>query len=232
MDRRTFLFAAGAATLTGCASVGGADGLPAPAPVYRVGDRWTYSGLDGFRRAPITWVEVHEVIGVDAQGIAIRVTQKGPTVDTSRIERLSAPGLVVQGAMFDSETRRFPVPLERYRFPLEPGARWSQFIQNFDESTKLEGTINNSRSVGGWSKVTVPAGEFDTILVRDFSRLDDETPFRFATALNFQIRWSPAVGAPVRETRQATYRDKNQGQFTIEHQSQDAVLELTSFKRA
>jgi hypothetical protein len=231
MDRRTFLFATGGAMLSGCASMGNESGPTAAAPAYRVGDRWAYSAVDGFRRAPVTWEEVHEVIGVDAQGIAIRVTQKGPTIDTSRIERLAAPGLVLQGALFDSETRRFKVPLERYRFPLAPGARWSQFIDNFDESTGKDGQINNSRSVGGWQSVQVPAGNFDAIIVRDFSRLDDETPFRFATALNYQIWWSPAVGASVRENRIATYRDKNQGQFTVEHQSLNTVLELTSFRR-
>lgn len=232
MDRRSFLLAAGGAMISGCASMGNESGPTGAAPDYHVGDRWTYSGVDGYRLAPITWEEVHEVISVGPEGIAIRVTQKGTTVDTSRIERLVAPGLVIQGAMFDSETRRFKVPLERYRFPLAPGARWSQFVVNFDESTQQEGTVNNSRSVGGWDKVSVPAGEFDTILVRDFSRLDDETPFRYGTALNYQIRWSPAVGAPVRENRLATYREKNQGMFTVEHQSQNAVLELTSFHRA
>jgi hypothetical protein len=218
--------------LSGCASTGNESGQTAAAPVYRVGDRWTYSGVDGYRLAPITWEEIHEVIGVDPQGIAIRVTQKGTTIDTSRIERLQSPGLVIQGAMFDSETRRFKVPLERYRFPLASGERWSQFIVNFDESTQQEGTVNNSRSVGGWDKVSVPAGEFDAILVRDFSHLDDETVFRYATALNYQIRWSPAVGAPVWENRLATYREKNQGMFAVEHQSQNAVLQLTSFRRA
>ena len=232
MDRRTFLFASGGAILSGCATTGNESGPTAAAPVYRVGDRWTYSGVDGYQRAPITWEEVHEVIGADAQGIAIRVTQNGPAVNSSRIERLSAPGLVVQGAMFDNETRRFQVPLERYRFPLAPGARWSQFIVNFNETTQQEGTVNNSRSVGGWGKVSVPAGEFETIIVRDFSHLDDETPFRYATALNYEIRWSPAVGASVRETKRATYREKNQGMFAVEHQSQNATLELTSFKRA
>jgi hypothetical protein len=231
MDRRTFLFATGGTLLSGCASTGNESGPTAAAPVYRVGDRWTYSGADGYRRAPINWEEVHEVISVDAQGIAIRVTQKGPTIDSSRVERLAAPGLVVQGAMFDSETRRFKIPLERYRFPLAPGARWSQFVANFDESTQLEGTVNNSRSVGGWDNVSVPAGAFDTILVRDFSRLDDETPFRYATALNYEIRWSPAVGAPVQENRRATYREKNQGMFAVEIQSQNAVLQLTSFRK-
>ena len=232
MDRRTFMLATGGALLSGCASMGSDSGPPADAPVYRVGDRWTYDGSAGFRRAPIAWEETHEVTGVDAQGITIRVTQKGSSIDTSRIERLAAPGLVIQGAMFDSETRRFKTPLTRYQFPLAPGARWSQFIDNFDESTGKDGQINNSRSVGGWQNIQVPAGTFDAIIVRDFSRLDDETPFRFATALNYQIWWSPAVGAPVRENRIATYREKNQGQFAVEHQSQNSVLELTSFRRA
>ena len=79
------------------------------------------------------------MIAVDAQGIAIRVTQKEPTINTSRSERLSAPGLVIQGAMFDIETRRFDVPLERYRFPIDAGRSWSQWITNFDESTRQEG---------------------------------------------------------------------------------------------
>ena len=231
MDRRSFLLAASSALFSGCASIGGASGPPAPAPVYRVGDRWTYSGKDGYR-LPVTWDETHEVIAVDAQGIAIRIAQKGPAVDNTRIERLSAPGIVTQGALFDTETRRFKTPLTRYQFPLTPGSKWSQFIDNYDESTNQEGQINNYRSVGGWEKVNVRAGEFDAIILRDFSHLDDETVFRYATALNYEIWWSPAAGASIRENKIATYREKNQGQFAVEHQSQNTVLELTSFRRA
>jgi hypothetical protein len=231
MDRRSFLLAASGAMFSGCASIGGESVPPASAPVYRVGDRWTYSGKDGYRQ-PVTWVETREVIAVDAQGIAIRVTQKGPSVDTTRIERLSAPGIVTQGALFDSETRRFKTPLTRYRFPLTPGTQWNQFIDNFDESTQQEGQINNYMSVRSWDKVKVPAGEFDAIILRDFSHLDDETFWRYATALNYEIWWSPAAGATVRENKIATYREKNQGQFADEHRSQNTVLELLSYQRA
>ena len=162
MDRRSFLLAASGAMLSGCASIGGASGPAAPAPVYRVGDRWTYSGKDGYR-LPVTWDETHEVIAVDTQGIAIRVTQKGPSVDNTRIERLSAPGIVVQGALFDSETRRFKTPLTRYQFPLTPGTYWSQFNDNYDESTHQDGQINNYGSVRGWGKVKVPAGPHSVV---------------------------------------------------------------------
>ncbi len=232
MDRRTFLLAASGAMFSGCASMGADSGPTAAAPVYRVGDRWTYTGQDGYRLAPITWTEIHEVIAVDAQGIAIRVTQNGPTIDTTRIERLAAPGIVVQGALFDSETRRFKTPLTRYRFPLTPGAHWDQFIDNFDETTAKDGQINNYMTVTRWEKIRVPAGEFDAVVLRNFSHLDDETVFRWPTALNYEIWWSPAAGATVRENKIATYREKNQGQFTVQHQSQNTVLQLQSFNRA
>ena len=231
LDRRSFLLAASGAMLPGCASIGGESGPPAAAPVYRVGDRWVYSARDGFR-LPVTWDETHEVIAIDAQGIAIRVTQKGETVDNTRIERLSAPGIVVQGALFDSETRRFKTPLTRYQFPLTPGTHWNQFIGNYDESTKQDGQINNYASVRGWEKVRVPSGEFDAIILRVFNHLDDETFWRYATACNYEIWWSPAAGASVRENKFATYREKNQGTFVVEHRSQNTVLELTSFRRA
>src|SRR5712671_1782883 len=57
----------------GCATRSSEGGPPAPAPTYRVGDRWVYQASDGFR-APTTWVETHEVVSVDSTGIVVRVT--------------------------------------------------------------------------------------------------------------------------------------------------------------
>jgi hypothetical protein len=204
MDRRTFLMAAAAAALPGCVAVGGTDGPPAQAPVYRVGDRWIYSAQDGFR-APVTWDETHEVIAVNAQGITVRITQKGPTVDNTRTEQWPSPGIVTVGALFDNETRQFKTPLTRFQFPLSPRATWNQRIDNFNESTQQAGQISRFVQVGGWVKVQVPAGEFDAILMRVIMRLDDETFWRFATECNYEIWWSPAVGASVRESKIATY---------------------------
>ena len=117
MDRRTFLLAAGAVALPGCTTFGGADGPPVPAPVYRVGDRWVYSARDGFR-APVTWDETHEITAIDTQGITVRVTQKGPTVDNTRTEQWLSPGIVAVGALFDNETRRFTPSLTRYQLAI------------------------------------------------------------------------------------------------------------------
>lgn len=230
MDRRTFLMAAAAAALPGCVVVGGTDGPPAQAPVHRVGDRWIYSAQDGFR-APVTWDETHEVIAVNAQGITVRITQKGPTVDNTRTEQWPAPGIVTVGALFDNETRQFKTPLTRFQFPLSPRATWNQRIDNFNESTQQTGQITRFVQVGGWVKVQVPAGEFDAILMRVIMRLDDETFWRFATECNYEIWWSPAVGASVRESKIATYLDRSDTREPVRHRSQNALLELASFRR-
>jgi len=231
MDRRTFLLAAGATAIPGCVVVGGTDGPPAPAPVYRVGDHWVYSARDGFR-APVTWDETHEVIAVDAQGITMRIAQKGPTVDNTRTEQWLSPGIVSVGALFDNETRRFvPTPLTRYQFPLTGGERWNQRLDNFNESTQQDGQITRLVQVGGWVKIQVPAGEFDAIRMRVIMRLDDETFWRWATECNYEIWWSPGSGASVRESKIATYLDKGDSLNSVQHRSQNALLELTSFGR-
>jgi hypothetical protein len=230
MDRRTFLLAAGAAVLPGCVAVGGTAGPPAPAPVYRVGDRWIYNARDGFR-APVIWDETHEVTAVDAKGITVRVSQKGPTVDNARTEQWLAPGIVSVGALFDNETRRFTTPLTRYQFPLTGGERWNQRLDNFNETTQQAGQVTRFAQVGGWDKVQTPAGEFDAIRLRVIMRLDDETFWRHATECNYEIWWSPAAGASVREVKYADYLERGDSRDAIRIRSQNALLELASFRR-
>jgi len=79
--------------------------------------------------------------------------------------------------------------------------------------------------------VQVPAGEFDAILMRVIMRLDDETFWRTATECNHEIWWAPATGASVREVKSAFYRDKGVGREPTQIRSQNALLELTSFRR-
>jgi hypothetical protein len=62
-------------------------------------------------------------------------------------------------------------------------------------------------------------------------RLDDETFWRFATECNYEIWWSPAVGASVRESKIATYLDRSDTREPVRHRSQNALLELASFRR-
>ncbi len=232
MDRRSFLLTVPAVLASGCVSVGGAGGPPAPEPTFHVGDRWTYNCSDGFR-LPVTWVETHEVITIDSTGIAVRVTGVGETVNFTRVELLQSPGVLLIGSVYDpAETRRFRTPLRRYEFPLTPGARWTDTIDNFDDLTQRQDVVNRFVQVGGYEPVSVPAGNFNAIAMRVLMSVNVNDPFRWPTQCNYMIWWSEAAGAAVRETRYATYRERGDGPNSISIRAQNTLIELASFSRA
>lgn len=218
------------AVLAGCAGLdSGGSGAAADAPSYRVGDRWVYRAMDGFR-APVVWDETREVVAIGPAGITVRVAQKGPSVDGVRTEQWSAPGLVMVGAIYDDETRRFTPALERYRFPLSSGQSWNQWVDNYDETAQKQGPINHFVRVRGWEKIVTPAGTFDAIALRVNARLDDEEFWREATTCSYLIWYAPAVRGVVREEKEAQYREKGgamDGLASI--RSQHALLELVAF---
>jgi len=208
---------------------GDIGGPVANAPTPAVGARWTYRGREGFR-SPLIWEETHEVTAASAAGITVRVTAKGGWLDVQRQETFVAPGVVKSGALMDIETRRFATPLERFRFPLAPGATWNQWVDNYNETTKRDGTINRYVRVGGWEKVSTPAGEFDAIRMRVLMRLDDDEFWRYPTTCNYVIWYAPAVGAPVREEKEAEYLERGDtldGMGAI--RAQHTLLELVSY---
>jgi hypothetical protein len=219
---------------SGCATTdrpGDTAGPVATAPMPTVGARWSYRGREGFR-SPLVWEETHEVTRVDEQGITVRVTLKGPYVDVERQEIWAAPGLVRTGALMDIETRRFAQPLVRFRFPLAPGQTWNQWVENYNQTTNRTGQINRYVRVGNWEKVSTPAGEFDAIRMRVLMRLDDDEFWRYPTTCNYVIWYAPAVGAPVREEKDAEYLergDQMDGGTAI--RAQHTLLELTSYTR-
>jgi hypothetical protein len=220
------------AAIAGCSTLsapGLADGPPAAAPAYRVGDRWVYGAEDGFR-VKVTWTETHEVTALGADGITVRVTQQGPGVDNRRTEQWAAPGLVRVGALFDDETRRFGTPLVRYEFPLTVGRSWNQWVDQYDEQTKREGRINRYVRAAGWGSVTTPAGTFDAIALRVVMTLDDEEFWRYATRCNYLVWYAPAVRGIVKEARDAQYLERGGDMDSAAPiRSQHAVLELVSF---
>jgi hypothetical protein len=218
------------AVLAACAGAGGrGSGLAADAPAYRIGDRWVYRGEDGFRVKTV-WEETHEITAIGPEGITVRITQKGPTLDVTRTEIWTAPGQVKVGAVYDNETRRFAAPLERYDFPLADGKTWDQRVDNYNEATKQTGNINRYVHVGGWEKVTTPAGTFDAISMQVVMRLDDEEFWRWATTCNYLVWYAPAAHGVVREHRNAQYVEKGTGANgggTVRTQFGD--LDLVSF---
>lgn len=237
--RRPALAALAALTVVlvgGCAYPGaeiiaesGAAHAAVEAPELAVGSRWVYRASDGFR-APVVWTETREVVARDSSGYTVRVTQHGPDVDGTRTEIWSAPGVVRVGALFNDETRQFKTPLLRYRFPLIPGASWNQWIDDYNETTKKAGQINHYVRVEGWDRVTTPAGTFDAIRMRVLMRLDDQEFWREPTTCNDVIWYAPTVGAPVREEKDAEYRERGDQRDGLDVvRTQHALLELESY---
>jgi hypothetical protein len=232
-DRIVRIAALMLAVLTGgCAGLdqrGDLAGRVAAAPTFVVGQSWTYRGREGFRD-PLVWEERHEITAVGPDGITVRVSATGERVSGQRTELLASPGVVRVGAVMDIETRRFTTPLDRFRFPLAPGETWNQWVDNFNETTGKAGQINRYVRVGGWEKVSTPAGVFDAIRMRVMMRLDDEEFWRYPTTCNYLIWYAPAVGAPVREEKEAQYYEKGEemdGSGAI--RAQHTLIELVAY---
>jgi hypothetical protein len=218
-----------AAALGGCAGFESAGSGPTvEAPTYRVGDRWVYQGEDGFR-VRTRWQETHEVTAVGPDGISVRVTRKGTDGETVRTERWAAPGLVMVGAIFDNETRRFTTPLRRYAFPMAAGQSWNQWVDQFNETEQRQGQINRFVRVLERTQVTTAAGTFEALRMHVVMRLDDEDAFRWATHVNNVLWYAPAVRSMVRESRDAQYIDKGDMRSAIPIRTQFGTLELVSF---
>lgn len=231
MDRRSFMLATPAVMVGGCVSVGGASGPPAPAPTVRVGDRWVYNCSDGYR-VPVTWVETHEVTIIDSTGIAVRVTLVGPTMNYTRVELWVSPGVVSIGSVYDdAENRSFESPLVRYQFPLTPGADWRQNLRNRNPENELMSSVIRYVKVGGYQSITTPAGTFNAVAMRTIMSVDDNNPFRFPTECNYETWWAESVGAKVRETKYATYRERGD-RDSVSIRAQNTTIELASYSRA
>lgn len=211
-------------------SPGGDAGPPAAAPTLKVGDRWVYSGKDGYRVA-ITWQETHEIAAMTADGITVKVTGQGSTGDFARTEAWTAPGVVRVGAVYESETERFDPALIRFKYPLTPGETWSQSIRDVDKPVGPYGPIQRQVTIGGYEKVTTPAGTFDALKMRIFMQLDDETFWRYPTQCNYLLWYAPAVGNWVRQEQRSYYRNKdiNTGGAVP---GQNATIELVSYQPA
>jgi hypothetical protein len=225
-----FAAAAAVALLAGCVTVGGTAGPPAPAPAYRVGDRWVYHIVQGYR-TKIEWDETHEVTAIGPEGITVRVTGEGARVPIDRTEHWSAPGVVLQGAVYENETDRFDPPLVRYRFPLAAGETWNQRIRDLDKPPSPYTPIVRYTQVGGYTPVATPGGTFDAIEMRVIMTVDDETFWRYGTQCNYLVWYAPAVGAAVREHRESKWRDKGAQDAADYHPGQYEDIVLVSFTR-
>jgi hypothetical protein len=231
IDRLLASLALFVATIVGCTAVQAterSDGA-VQVPQVRAGDRWTFRIVEGYRQK-MTWVETDEVTGVAPGSITIAVRMDGPRGTIAREEVWDAPGVVRSGAIMGTETKRFEPALIRYRFPLTPGATWSQRVRDVDKPRSPYGDVSFRANVVGHERISTPAGEFDAVKIRYVYQLDDETLQNYPTQCEYVVWYSPAVGSAVKELRRSWSATKGQSPARIP--GENAVWELTSFSRA
>ena len=199
----------------------------APAPKYKVGDRWVYNVKSGIGLQMANYQETREVVSISGNGAKVKITGKSADgKDFTRTEEYSAPGVIKSGALCYDEVYRFPTPLARIAFPVAPNQRSSKWVEAIADPGGKKGQINYFFRTRSWDKQTTPAGSFDSIRVDVLMTLDDSTPFRTATNCNFTYWYSPAVRNTVRERRAAMYMGLDQ---MAENRVLDAFYELASF---
>jgi len=233
---RAFRFAAGAVVVLAlqfatceAQTLRGASGPAAEAPTPKVGDRWVYRANDGYRKAS-TWEETYEIASIGADGITVKVTVNGAGVNHTRTEIWSAPGVMVQGAIVEDETRRFDPAWMRYKYPMKTGDTWSQTIRNPGQEPGPYGPMQSKVTVGGYEQVTTPAGTFNALKIRYFLRLDDETFWRQATECDYFLWYAPELGVMVREQKKSHWVEKGRA-AGAPNAGQRAIYELASFTR-
>jgi hypothetical protein len=212
------------------ATLRGAEGPPAQAPQPRVGDRWTYRATDGYGNK-VAWEEAYEITSIAPDAINVKVSVTGSGVNHTRTEIWSAPGVMVQGAIYEAETRRFEPAWIRYKFPMAPGDKWSQDIRDPNQQPGPYGPMQSKVTVGGYERVTTPAGAFDAIKIRYFLRLDDETFWRYPTECDYFVWYAPELGVMVREEKKSHWLEKGRTSATANF-GQRAIYQLVSYTRA
>lgn len=212
--------------LAACAT--GPAGPPVPAPVLATGDHWLYRITDNLRLGLVTMLDA-EVVSVAGGTATLRLVYSNLYGRSEGVEEIDSKGGLVVGALKEEPPRRFPTPIEMYRFPLQQGDRWRQVIDVISLETQLPAQILVFGTVQGQTVVTVPAGTFNSTFVYRILQLDDEQFWRSRTTRNDSVWFSPDVKGPVREIRDAYYIWRDGGVSPVVR-TENTTRELISFQ--
>jgi hypothetical protein len=213
-------------SLAGCASAPVGEGVAAPQ--LAVGDHWQYKVTDNLRRGIVSQLDV-EVIAVSGHAARLRFDQADAAGQTEWVAEVDGDGGLSAGSLYREPPRAFNPPAQLLAFPLDQGKTWRQVIDTVRKDTELNDQILIYGRVDTPGATTVPAGSFDALYIYRIVQLDDEEFWRTRTLLRAAIWYAPVVKAPVRETRDAQYTEKDSTDpATIRTES--VTLELESFR--
>jgi hypothetical protein len=223
--RLSFLLAI-AAALAGCAQLPQTPppgvSATATAPALKAGDTWTYAVHDGYTKLPRGTIR-HTVTTVDAGKIVLAVEQTGgPNVGCRSVARdnsldklpdnpqtlcveaakrweLTPGGAWLRHPLTNGSTYTFSPAYQAYAFPLAAGKSWNGRVISHDLATGRDFDVTYSATVTGWERVTVPAGEFDTLVI-ERAASDGYWDYTRGQSEIREWEWfAPALGRAVRK---------------------------------
>ncbi len=173
------------------------------APVIKTGQFWEYAvrdGYTGFARRPVRYA----VTQTDGSRIVVDTLRDGERVDTD----FYAPGWNgIELPLTNLQRFRFDPAFPAFEFPLYPGKGWRRVVRATDVATGRTYSVHVHARVGGWRRITVPAGEFDALEVtravyagnQDFFKLQEEI---------VQTDWyAPSIGYVVMSEGSSSHLD-------------------------
>lgn len=215
--------------LLGCQSTTTTSGFaPVAAPKLVLGDHWQYRIVDNLHLGMITMLD-QSVVAIDGGVATLRLAYDGPAGKSETTELIDAAGGLVVGSLKAEAPRKFPMPIEMYRFPLEPSETWRQQIPTISPESNLKDEILVYGTVRGQEQVTVPAGTFTTVYIFRVFQLDDKQFWRTRTTRDDLVWFAAEVKGPVREIRKAQYDETGQGPANV-IRTEYTTRELVSFQ--
>ena len=184
-----------------------AGAVTAPLPAIKAGTFWEYAVRDGYTGLP-RGIRRYTVSRVDPDRIVVDVTRDGERVDT----HLYAPGWQgLEHPLRNLQRFRYSPPLPSYVFPLYAGQSWRSVVSSTDPATGRSYRTHIHVNVGGWRRVKVPAGEYDTLEVRRHIYAGNAESFNTQEEIVETDWYAPAVGNAVVTTSASSHIDTSRG---------------------
>ena|SRR5882672_4833256 len=173
------------------------------------GDVYVYRLVNGYSKE--TRGQLHyQVSKVDAGSATVEVTPDTAEGGVQRTDVYTREGNWLRHPL---ESHGQPVQYDfataypAYVFPLDPGKTWSTRVQASVPGAARPRSVRVDGKVLGNERISVPAGEFDTIKVRRFVYPDDTHYSAMETRITEVDWYAPALGRPVRTERKSEWID-------------------------
>lgn len=211
-----------------------ATGSNAQATPPVVGDRYTYRLIDGYNNETRGQLS-KQVENIEGGRVTLAVTleRSGFKKETTEIQTLQGDWLrhaiTSRDQPFDYD---FNQAYPAYPMPLEPGKKWSMRLNAHVPATGGQRSVRVDAKVIGNERISVAAGEFDTIKIeRSIYAGDAEYNLRETNTL--EVEWyAPALGRSVRLISKSEYRDIAKGARNQFMRGDWNIFELSAMQKS